>query len=230
MLQQTQTSRVEQKYREFIKAFPSVRILATAPRSNVLAHWQGLGYNRRAVALHETAKAIVASHGGRVPRQRDVLMSLPGVGQSTAGAVRAFAFGEPEVLVETNVRRVFLHLFYSDREGVRDAEIVPLIERTMDREDPRRWYYALMDYGVRLAGQVPNPNRRSAHYAKQSRFEGSRRQLRGQVLRLVLKDGAMSIDALALALGIEAETVEGIVHELVKEGFLKRRSRRVAVR
>jgi A/G-specific adenine glycosylase len=211
MLQQTQTSRVKSKYREFIRAFPTVRKLAAAPRAAVLAQWQGLGYNRRAVALHETARAIVANHRGRVPGERESLMSLPGVGQSTAGAVRAFAFGKPEVLVETNIRRVFLHLFFSDRQGVRDAELHPFIERTMDHENPRSWYYALMDYGVHLAGNVPNPNRRSVHYAKQSRFEGSHRQLRGQVLRWVLQEGPVRLDALAGSLGRDADRVAAVV-------------------
>ena len=114
------------------------------------------------------------------------LLRLPGVGPATAAAVAAFAYGEAHPFIETNIRAVYLHHFFPDRTDVSDREILPLVEATLDRADPRSWYYALMDYGVELKRTHPNPSRRSRHHTRQSPFSGSKRQLRAQVLRVVL--------------------------------------------
>lgn len=223
MLQQTQVSRVLPKYAEFLHAFPDVGALASAPLEAVLRHWQGLGYNRRAVNLRRAAQIVAIERGGEFPRDVADLRRLPGVGPATAAAVAAFAFGLPALYVETNVRAVFLHHFFADREGVTDAELMPLVDATLDRDDPRTWYYALMDYGVHLKRTIPNPSRGSAHHVRQSRFEGSHRQARSRVLRAVLAAGSQTAEDVAETLGIPAGDAVAILEELESDGFLVRR-------
>jgi len=193
----------------------------------VLRAWQGLGYNRRAVALHDSARHIVDEYGGRVPRQREALLSLPGVGPSTAAAVRAFAFDEADVLVETNIRRVFIHHFFPGQERVSDTELQPLVAGTLDVSNPRDWYYALMDYGVYLAGAVPNPNRRSAHYARRPSFQGSKRQLRGRILKSALAEGGITVLALSRMLAEEPSRIREAAACLEDEGLLTVRKGRI---
>ena len=147
MLQQTQVERVAVKYREFLERFPDFESLAHAPKSEVLLAWQGLGYNRRAIALQGAAQRVIEEYGGRLPADVETLATFPGIGKATAAAICAYAFNMPVVYIETNIRRIFIHFFFQDREGVRDDEILPLVERALDRENPREWYSALMEYG-----------------------------------------------------------------------------------
>jgi len=223
MLQQTQARRVIDKYQQFLATFPTVASLANAPLSAILAVWHGLGYNRRAKYLHDAAKIIMEQHGGRVPKEPEQLQALPGIGQATAASIAAFAFNRPTVFIETNIRRVFIHLFFSDSEQVLDSSVRLLVEQTLDREHPREWYWALMDYGAMLAKTVPNPNRRSRHYTKQSQFEGSNRQLRGAILRLLLKKPHVRRAVLQKALGSD-ERLSPCLDQLEKEGFIVRTS------
>lgn len=166
MLQQTQTSRVVEKYQKFLKSFPTVSHLAQAPASEVLMHWQGLGYNRRALYLKRSAEIICETYSRIVPSLKSELITLPGIGPNTAGAVIAFAYNKPEVFIETNIRRVFIHEFFREKDMVSDQEIYPLIITALDEKNPRDWYYALMDYGAYLAKKETNPNRKSQHYKK----------------------------------------------------------------
>jgi A/G-specific adenine glycosylase len=223
MLQQTQVERVLKKYPPFIEAFPGFDALAAAPLSRVLAIWQGMGYNRRAFQLKRCAEEIVREHGGRLPETPEVLRGLPGVGKATAGSVAAFAFDKPAVFIETNIRRVFLHFFFPGRESVSDAEILPLVERTLDRGDPRNWYYALMDYGVMLKKTRGNANVRSRHYKKQPAFEGSSRQIRGEVLKLLVAEPRLPEAEIAKRLdrdpGRTREALEGLAREGLVEAF-----------
>lgn len=183
MLQQTQVPRVIEKYRAFTKQFPSTRALAAAPRVDVVRAWSGLGYNRRARFLHEAARTVVSEYHGRMPKDEHTLQTLPGVGEYTARAVMVFAYNAPLTLIETNVRTVFLHHFFPQRERVHDREFVDLIEAAAAGQDPRTWHAALMDYGSHLKQVHGNASRRSAQYAKQQAFEGSVRQVRGAVVR-----------------------------------------------
>ncbi len=189
MLQQTQVSRVQACWQPWLDEFPTLDALAAAPLSRVLEAWQGLGYNRRAVALKRTAETCATSYGGRLPDEYPLLIALPGVGPATAAGIRAFAFGKPGVYLETNVRTVILHELLAHREEVSDRVISPLVEQTCDPDDPRGWYYAMLDYGALLKRMVPNPSRRSARHTVQSPFEGSRRQKRAWLVRAVLADG-----------------------------------------
>jgi len=219
MLQQTQVDRVIPKYRLFLTRFPTLRALARAPAGSVLKVWQGLGYNRRALMLHRCAREVVARYRGVLPDSVDALKTLPGIGPYTAGAVLAFAFNTPHPIIETNIRRVYLHHYFADRTNVADEEILPIIERTLDRRNPRRWFWALMDYGSFLASQIPNPNRRSKHYGRQSTFEGSHRQLRGEILRQVLTDKKQSVATIARNIGRSVREVTSVMAEMAKEGF-----------
>lgn len=222
MLQQTGTERVALKYGEFLHAFPNVRALARAKNADVLRIWKGLGYNRRALAILKSARAIVLKHGGKVPRTKEELQELPGIGEATAGAIRAFAFNEPSIFIETNIRRVFLQYFFPGSREVHDSEIIPLIGGTLDMANPREWYYALMDYGAMLKSRVENPNRRSAGYTRQSAFEGSRRQIRGMILSALLEADSLTLSGLSRAVGRQTAETEAVARDLVKEGFLAR--------
>ncbi len=196
----------------------------------MLVTWQGLGYNRRALYLKKIAERVTLDHGGKLPRDPDILRTFPGIGRNTAGSVAAFAFDIPVPFVETNIRRAFIHNFFSHRTNVSDNEILPLIAATLrlgsGRQGfrARRWYWALMDYGAHLGETLPkiaNPNRRSRHYAKQSKFEGSGRQIRGRVLKLLVGRGPLGEDVIRK--NINDVRTPSIVQVLVKERFLIRR-------
>ena len=221
MLQQTQVDRVVPKYKVFLKAFPTFGSLASAPLSDVLRGWQGLGYNRRAKMLHVCAKGVCEQYGGKLPRTYEELQKLPGIGPYTAGAVMAFAYNKPIPIIETNIRTAYLHHFFKNKNDVHDRELMPVIERTLDRENPRDWYHALMDYGSTLKQTEGNANIRSRHYTKQSRFEGSNRQVRGQILR-ALSEEPMTLIGLRKA-GISAEKLPAQLQALAAEGFVVRR-------
>jgi A/G-specific adenine glycosylase len=229
MLQQTQVARVLTKYASFLARFPDFGSLASSALKEVLAAWQGLGYNRRALALVKTAHIVMAEFGGLLPEAPQTLKTLPGIGEATAGAISAFAYEHPVVFIETNIRRVFLQEFFPGQEGVRDAEILPLIETTLDRPQVRDWYYALMDYGAKLKTAGHNPNRHSAHYSRQSPFAGSDRRLRGLILKLLLTGPARSLEELVIAAGQDPHRIGRIVCGLVQEGFLVRAGDRLEI-
>ena len=244
MLQQTQVARVERRYDDWLADFPTLEALAGAPLEAVLESWQGLGYNRRAIALKRAAEQVVADSEvagiapAELPADEGALRALPGIGPATAAGVLAFAFDRPAVYLETNVRTVFLHELFADRDGVPDREIVPLVEAAAVEAErqgvsARAWYYALLDYGAHLKRELPNPSRRSAHHTRQSKFEGSRRQKRAWLLRAVMAGPGDSAEELARALSaaertagrdsVPAEEVADILCALAAEGFIAER-------
>ncbi|HET57305.1 MAG TPA: A/G-specific adenine glycosylase [Deltaproteobacteria bacterium] len=229
MLQQTQVQRVWDKFTEFVGRFPDVPTLSSASMHDVLETWQGLGYNRRARSLKESAELIMERHQGKVPDEEASLVGLPGVGTATARAVQAFAFNKPVVFIETNIRTVYLHHFFEGRERVPDRELEPFVEQTLDRENPRRWYNALMDYGVFLKHDQGNPSRASYHYTRQSPFEGSTRQVRGAVLRRLLNSDPVPYRRLAKELPFENSRVEEALRGLEADGLITRRGSRVSI-
>lgn len=270
MLQQTQVVRVLDRLPRWLECFPDVSALASASTSDVLAEWQGMGYNRRALALHAAAQEICHTYDGVFPKDTAALVALPGVGPATAQGIRAFAFDLPGVYLETNVRTVFLHHFFPDTADVPDKELIPLVAATcpisaacsasasdgaahdleyakgrvhvryaepQDASDtPRAWYYALLDYGAYLKKSIPNPSRRSRSYAKQSRFEGSHRQKRANVVRILLDAASGAVELTAADVrhelnGIESKAgrsevdagvVDSILDDLASEGFCVR--------
>jgi len=187
MLQQTQVSRVITKYIEFKTTFPDFISLAKANTKQLLRVWQGMGYNRRALYLRSAAQVIEQKYNGAFPSDVHLLDELPGIGLATASSIAAFAFNIPVVFIETNIRRVFIHHFFSSSDKVHDNEILPLIKQALDKKNAREWYWALMDYGAHLGTTIPNPNKNSRHYTKQARFTGSVRQVRGHILRMLLE-------------------------------------------
>ncbi len=219
MLQQTQVPRVIGKFRTFLRMFPTFRKLAFAKPVTVLAAWQGLGYNRRALLLRRCAQIVVRQHRGSLPRDPKVLQGFPGIGPYTAAAIAVFAYDVPHPLIETNVRRVYLHHFFPGRRNVPDAAIAPLVARDVRAAPSARvWFSALMDYGTWLASQIINPNRQSRHYARQSPFQGSVRQLRGQVVRLLLQGPRTNIQ-IASAFG-DDQRLANVLAGLQREGFV----------
>jgi A/G-specific adenine glycosylase len=222
MLQQTQVERVAVKYPAFIAAFPDAAALARAPQSTVITAWQGMGYNRRAIALKKCAEKMVVEFGGTVPCDPEVLATFPGIGPATASSICAFAFNQPVVFIETNIRRVFIHSFFPDKETVTDKEILPLVERALDREQPRVWYWALMDLGTELKKRMPNPNRKSAAYTKQAPFEGSDRRIRGLILKLLIEKSPSREKAILDCVQEEPARVRRILAALEKEGFIRK--------
>lgn len=219
MLQQTQVERVIPKYKSFLKKFPSLASLASASLGDVLREWQGLGYNRRAKMLHECAQIIVRDHRGVFPKTHSTLMKLPGIGHYTAGAVMAFAYNEPVPVIETNIRTVFIHHFFHDDVDIPDSQIVQLTERTLDTKNPREWYYALMDYGAHLKKTIGNQNARSRHYAKQSAFNGSDRQIRGAVIR-ILSEGENTRKDFHRKLPFDIQRIDEQLERLNEEGMI----------
>lgn len=248
MLQQTQVSRVDGRWQSWLERFPSVVALAQASSADVLDEWQGLGYNRRALALWRAAQQMVELHGGEVPREARELVALPGIGPATAAGIRAFAFDAPGVYLETNVRSVFLHELYPGEKGVPDRALVPAVEAACPAAaanvagcdvpmTPRSWYYALLDYGAYLKQTLPNPSRRSSGHTRQSKFEGSHRQKRAEVVRMLLAartsepggltvaDVSRGLTEVELAAGREAideAHARVILDELVSEGFCRK--------
>lgn len=217
MLQQTQVSRVIEKYIQFLEVFPTVNKLASANLNDVLVLWQGLGYNRRARFLREAALKVRQDHDGVMPLTLAGLIELPGIGHNTASAILVYAENTPLGFIETNVRTVYIHHFFEDAEAVTDKQILELVGLTLYRENPREWYWALMDYGTYLKSQVVNPSRRSKHYVKQSRFKGSVREMRGEILRILNKQ-PLSVDALQLTLN--DQRFDAAYQGLVKDGLI----------
>jgi A/G-specific adenine glycosylase len=225
MLQQTQVERVLEKYDQFIKAFPDFPSLARAPLRKLITIWQGMGYNRRVLALRSLAQTLMNEHHGTLPSDPENLIALPGVGRYTAGAIAAFAFNQPVLFIDTNIRRVFIHTFLHDRENIKDDEIFPLIQQTIDVSDPRTWYNALMDYGAMLKREHANPNRRSAHYQRQSPFENSNRQIRGRILKALVEESPLTLSRIAKKLGMDPERVKQNLVELTNEGLIRKQGR-----
>ncbi len=218
MLQQTQVPRVIPKYSEFLRLFPSLAALAKAELGEVLKAWSGLGYNRRAKYLWQAAQAIDAKFGGVFPQTTAELISLPGIGKNTAGAILAYAFNQPVLFIETNVRTVYIHHFFANQTDISDAAIAALVEQTLDTSNPREWYWALMDYGSYLKTSTGNASKHSQTYTKQSAFHGSRRQLRGQVLKQ-LTQGATSFDGLQFA--IDDDRLASVLADLLAEALIR---------
>ena len=240
MLQQTQAPRVEPAFARFVRRFPSVRSLAIASRADVVRAWRGLGYNRRAVSLHEAARAIVREHRGRVPDDVDELRRLPGVGPYTAAAVASIAFGGPVALVDTNVRRVLARAALGvDAASADEAEVQRVAGRWLDRERPGDHNQALMDLGREVC-RVSSPRcgecplapgcrfRRSGAVIerasrRQAQFEGSLRQVRGAIVRELTAREAntLTLGSLERSTGYPAtrlsEALRGLVADSVVE-------------
>lgn len=239
MAQQTQASRVAVAFEAWIELFPTIEALAGASRADVLRAWQGLGYNRRPMALHETARAIVADHGGVVPSDVDRLRSFPGVGPYTAAAVASLAFGVPIVAFDTNIRRVAARVLHgAEPDELAPARLREDAQAWLDPADPGAWNQAVMDVGASLCR--PRSPRCSdcplqdvclfrargregrSSIRSQPAFEGSFRQVRGAVVRALSREGQLTIDELPDLVGAGSERVAEATEALVREGMVER--------
>lgn len=226
MLQQTQVDRVVPKFVAFIERFPDEASLAAAPLADVLVLWQGLGYNRRAKYLHEAVKIVVQEWGGVWPSTPEELQKLPGVGRNTASALAAYAFNYPAEFIETNIRTVYIHHFFADTlTPVHDTQIEQLLAATLDRQQPRLWYWALMDYGAWLKRQGVRTNPRSHHYKKQSALRGSLREMRGVIVRR-LSHGPLGVAELDHDYGTD-ERLGPALEGLRKDGLIEVRDQQL---
>lgn len=223
MLQQTQVPRVLVKFDEFMQAFPTIEVLARASLADVLRVWQGLGYNRRAKFLHDAAR-YVAAHGQ--PDMLEELMKLPGVGRNTAGALMNYVYQVPTPFIETNIRTVYLTHFFEGAQGVADSEIYERVAATMDREHPREWFWALMDYGAWLKRQGASSLVSSKHYRKQSPLKGSIREVRGRIIAQLARGGEHEITELMREVSADGR-FDTALAGLVRDGLIQRRGTRV---
>jgi A/G-specific adenine glycosylase len=220
MLQQTQVARVEPKFTAWMKAFPSLRALSGASLTEVLTLWQGLGYQRRAKALYDLARSTTT-----IPRSYDQLLLLKGIGPYTASAICAFAYDVfPTHLLETNIRTALIEEFHQGETQVHDGTLYDDLNRLtknkgVQKAGARTWYYALMDYGAHLKTQRISHNRKSAHYAKQSPYEGSTRQLRAQLLFAIAHKKRLPED----------ERLEVAIGQLIREGYIVKKGGRYVI-
>lgn len=219
MLQQTQVDRVVPKFLAFTQRFPDWQTLAQSSLADVLGMWQGLGYNRRAKYLHQTAQMVTGEYKGHLPRSVDNLVKLPGIGHHTAGAIAVYAYSQPEIFIETNIRTVYFHHFFEPHEPVDDKQILPLLQQTIDRDNPRAFYWALMDYGVYLKSQGLGNINQSRHYKKQSKLDGSLRQTRGQIIK-ALAQSSLSAKELERAVDFD-ERFDLALSDLLREGLVE---------
>lgn len=228
MLQQTQALRVIPKFDAFIYTCPDFASLAEMSLAEVLTLWSGLGYNRRAKFLHQTAQIVMHDYGGALPSTLDELVKLPGVGKNTAGAIMAYAYEQPVVFVETNIRTVYFHHFYPDsRELVSDKAIEALVEQTLDYENPREWYWALMDYGTYLKKTAGARLANSKHYTRQSPLKGSLREMRGRILKALI-EGMIKENELRKMVQAD-ERFERALSSLVTEGLIERNGQNICL-
>jgi A/G-specific adenine glycosylase len=235
MLQQTQASRVAPAFERFVRRFPSLRALARASRAEVIRAWAGLGHNRRAVALHEAARAVVRDHRGRIPSDPEALRRLPGVGPYTAAAVAALAFGRPVPALDVNVGRVVArHRLGSDTAS--SEEIAAAAGRWLDRGDPAGWNQALMDLGRDVCRKRPRcgscPLSRGCRFrstgaipserpARHARFAGSSREARGRVVSLLRDRSSAPLAILWSAAGMDPGRVTEAIRSLHRDGVVR---------
>ena len=219
MLQQTQVARVIPKFEAFIARFPDEASLARASLAEVLQEWQGLGYNRRAKYLHESARIITDTMNGVFPTDAKDILSLPGVGKNTLGAIEAYAYNRPSIFIETNVRSVYIHHFFNDSWDIADSSITTKLAETIDREHSREFYWALMDYGSWLKSNGVRNNSQSKHYKKQAPLVGSVRQVRGQIIRLLSSSGHSKSSLMQAT--THDERFEKAVSGLMKDGLVR---------
>lgn len=220
MLQQTQVQRVLVKFDEFLLRFPTIEDLAKATLSDVLDTWIGLGYNRRAKFLKQSADTIVNDMQGQFPKMLNDWIKLPGFGKNSASAVLVYSQNEPLLFIETNIRTVYIHHFFADEISVNDKDIEALVAETLDTENPREWYWALMDYGTYLKKEHGNLSRKSSSYATQSKFEGSFRQKRAKVLKEIVNRKVVSFDELLQITNYSYEILTTTIEKLVEEKFI----------
>ncbi|MDA0815569.1 MAG: A/G-specific adenine glycosylase [Chloroflexi bacterium] len=244
--QQTQMSRVLEVYERWMATFPTVAALATADRAEVLRVWGRTGYPRRAVNLQQAARRCLDEHDAQLPRDREALLALPGVGPFTAAIVQTFGFGDDAAAVDTNVVRVLGRLIFGDLQPAREtqpAAIVSASEHLLPSGQAARWNPALMDYGAAVCTPRPRcdecvvaslcaarPRFAAGETAEpvraQGAWDGSARQWRGRIMQALrdvhAEDGrSTTISALMRRLrpGAERRRVRSLLGDLAVDGL-----------
>lgn len=221
MLQQTQVKRVVEKYLQWLERWPTIDSFANSSLSDVLVMWSGLGYNRRAKYLRDTLLDIQKNYKGIIPQDAKVLQSFPGIGPNTAAAIIVYTYNKPIAFIETNIRTVYLYSFFANTtEQVTDRQIVTLVTDTIDTENPRDWFYAIMDYGAYIKKNHGNQLHNARSHKKQSVFKGSKRQVRGKILQLLTQMHYVTADELDAE--IADDRVHEVLHDLLSEGMITR--------
>jgi A/G-specific adenine glycosylase len=224
MLQQTQVDRVRAYYTAFLKQFPTVHDLASAPLGDVLRMWQGLGYNRRAKMLYEAAQEVVSNHDGRFPKSVEELQNLRGVGPYTARAIAAFAYNQDVVFIETNLRTAVTYHFLLKENSIEDKAVLEILSKAYPSEKgkSREWYSALMDYGAHLKRSGVRINNKSKTYNRQSTFSGSGRQARGAILKDLAKGSQTKARLVGLFGEDRIDQMTKQLEKLISEGMVQK--------
>lgn len=226
MLQQTQVTRVIPKYCEFLSKFPSLDVLSFARQSTILETWQGLGYWKRALNLQATCLQIYKNYNGKFPSKQSILEGMPGIGPYTSAAITCFAFNTPVVFIDTNIRKVYRHFFFSGNPDISDEILLAMAQKALWHQDPRNWHYALFDYGSivlrKKSGKIPG------NLSKTVPYKGSIRQLRSKIIDLILNASNQRISRITLYQildSMRSDYIEGApqkaVSSLIKDDILK---------
>ncbi|OGY83995.1 MAG: hypothetical protein A2898_01845 [Candidatus Kerfeldbacteria bacterium RIFCSPLOWO2_01_FULL_48_11] len=225
MLQQTQVDRVVPKYIAWVKKWPNWQRLSRASNLQLLKLWSGLGYNRRALNLGKLAKAVVDEFGRKIPDNPEALEKLPGIGPYTSRAILIFAFNKPFITIDTNIRRVILYeLNLPATTSLKEVE--KLAWRLLPKKRSRDWHNALMDYS-RLV--LPAQIKHIPALSKQSKFEGSLRQIRGEIVRQLTTKPFVDIGQVMKALKRTRQDTVKATTTLKKDGIVEVRKNRITL-
>jgi A/G-specific adenine glycosylase len=221
MLQQTQVSRVVSYYKHWIKLWPTIHDLANAEYKLILQNWMGLGYNRRSFYLHQSAKIISMEFEGDVLTAMSKYKKLPGIGIYTSKAVQIFSANMDIATVDINIRRIFINEFKLP-ENITNNELFIIAEKCLPKGRSRDWHNALMDYGaLRMTALKTGIKSRT----QQSKFDGSNRQIRANILRLLLKE-SLNLDTIQLNLNVETQRLNNILNKMLNEGIVIRKNQK----
>jgi A/G-specific adenine glycosylase len=218
MLQQTQTERVIPKFEAWLQRFPDIAHLAVAPLRDVLAFWSGLGYNSRAVRLHQCAAIINERYDGVVPSQPELLIQLPGIGEYTSRSIPIFADNGDFAAVDTNIRRIFIHEFALP-ETISAAKLQEFADAALPCGQSREWHNALMDYG---SLHLTSKKSGISPLSRQSKFAGSKRWYRGRLIKELVQSEALSLREIEERYGDCPWNLHDIIGDLVNEGLVER--------
>lgn len=189
MLQQTQVDRVIPYFHRRIKSFPNYKTLANASKLDLLTHWSWLWFNSRALRLQECAKIITDTYNWKLEQDREFLMKLPGIWPYTSAAIMSFAWNQEVPVIDTNIRRVLIFLFKLE-ESILLKELENFAISIIPSNKSRDWHNALMDYGSSI---LTAKKTKIKSLWKQSKFEGSDRQVRGWIIKQITKKKELTI-------------------------------------
>lgn len=216
MLQQTQVNRAIEKYNEFIERFPTIENLAQADTADVLRYWSGLGYNRRALWLHDAVKQI--KEKGYFPKTPEELVKLKGIGSYTSRSILIFAYNEDLVTIDTNIRRILVAENFAE-ENAPEKELLKIASKLLPIGRSRDWHNALMDYGsleltVAKTGIKP--------VSKQLKYKSSKRFYRGAIVKYFTRKEKADAIEIAENCEIPIEQLDEILQSLQKDGLIKK--------